>query len=181
MGKKFTDFVNSMNEQAKEEKKEFNPQERIDSFVTLVNSLYSNIDEWLNEGLQNGSITTGVAPITVREELLGSYVVDTKWIQIGKARILLEPIGTVMIGTNARIDMRYKSQSVMIVRTGENVEGPGNLISIRIAGEPERRQASAGRAVWKYVRDKRRLSYVTLTKDSFEDLIMDMVNETSKF
>ena len=177
MGKKFTDFVNNMNEQAKEKKSEFDPQKRIDTFVNLVNSLYSSIDEWLSEGIGNGSITTDVETVTITEERLGSYRVAMKWFQIGKARFILEPIGTIMIGTNARIDMRYKSQSVMIVRTGENVEGPGNLISIHVQGEPVRRPAPAGKAVWKYVKDRHRLSYVTLNKESFENLIMDLVNE----
>ena len=178
MGKKFTDFVNSMNEQAKEKKKEFNPQERIDFFKNLVKSLYDEIDEWLDEGLKQETIKTGLEPIQINEELLGPYTIDSKWILIGNAKLMLLPVGTVMIGTNARIDLIYKSQSVMIVRTKESVEGPGNLISIHIEGEPVRRQAPTGKTVWKYVRDRKRLSYVTLNKDSFEDLIMDLVNET---
>lgn len=177
MGKKFTDFVNNMNEQAKEKKSEFDPQKRIEMFVNLIKSLYASIDEWLKDGIENGSITTDVETVTITEERLGPYRVESKWFQIGKARFILEPVGTIMIGTNARIDMRYKTQSVMIVRIGENVEGPGNLISIHVQGEPARRTTPAGRAVWKYVKDRRRLSYVTLNKDSFENLIMDMVNE----
>lgn len=178
MAKKFTDFVNGLNEQAKEKKKEFNPQERIDKFVSLVNSLYATIDEWLKENIADGSITTDVEQVTIMEERLGPYKVNSKWIQIGEARFIFEPRGTIMIGTNARIDMRYKTQTVMIVRTGENVEGPGDLITIEVNGEIAHKPAPAGKPVWKYVKDRHRLSYVTLTKESFEKLIMDLVNET---
>lgn len=178
MAKKFTEFVNSMNEQAKEKKKKFNPQERINLFISLVNSLYATIDDWLSKNLADGSIITGVEPITVTEEMLGPYSVDSKWIQIGNARFIFEPIGTIVIGTNARIDLYYKTQRVMIVRTGENVDGPGDLITIEVNGETTYKPAPAGKPVWKYLKDRRRLSYVTLTKESFEKLIMDMVNET---
>lgn len=177
MAKKFTLFVDSLNKQSKGGKQDFNPQDRIARFVALVNSLYSNIDEWLHDYLVDGTITTGIVPTTISEEVLGPYKVDEKWIQIGRARILFEPIGTIMIGTIARIDMVYKAKRVMIVRTGENIVGPGNLISIEIDGEPPRKPIPAGKAVWKYVKDKHRISYVTLNKESFEDLIMDTINE----
>lgn len=179
MGKKFNDFVNKMNERAKEKKTEFDPAARIKSFKDLVSSLYADIDNWLEEGLQAETIKTGIDPITITEELLGAYQTFEKWIQIGNARITFHPVGTIMIGTDARIDMKYRSREVMIVRTGENIEGPGNLISVQIVGEPARRQTPAGKPVWKYVKDRQRLSYVTLNKDSFENLLMDLVNETN--
>lgn len=179
MGKKFTDFVNKMDEEAKKDKNGFNPAERIESYRSLVNSLYTKIDSWLNEGLEAGKIQTGVVPITITEERLGPYSIDEKWIQIGNARIQFHPVGTILIGTNARVDMTYGTKDVMIVRTGENVVGPGDLIEIKENGESPKKKRSPGKSVWKYVKEGHRLSYVTLDKDRFEDLIIEVVDGNS--
>lgn len=176
MGKKFTDFINKMEEESKKDKKGFNPEERIESYRNLVNELYANIDSWLNEELVAGKILTGVVPITISEEQLGSYIVDEKWIQIGNARIQFHPIGTILIGTDARVDMVYRSKDIMIIRTGENVVGPGDLIEVEVNGEPPKKRRFPGKSVWKYVKEGHRLSYVTLDKDRFEDLIIEVVD-----
>ena len=176
MGKKFTDFINKMDEEAKKDKNGFNPAERIDSYRNIVNSLYADIDAWLREGIEAGKIQTGTVPITITEELLGPYAIDEKWIQIGNARILFHPVGTILVGTNARVDMTYGTKDVMIVRTGENVVGPGDLIEIQVNGEAPKKRKTPGKSVWKYVRDENRRSYVTLDKKHLEDLIIEVVN-----
>ena len=176
MGKKFTDFINKMEEEAKKDKNGFNPTERIESYRNLVNSLYADIDAWLREELESGKIMTGIVPITITEEQLGSYAVDEKWIQIGNARIQFHPIGTILIGTDARVDMVYRSKDVMIIRTGENVESPyGDYNSVENDKATKKRRF-AGQSVWKYVKGGHRLSYVTLDKDRFEDLIIDVID-----
>ena len=165
-----------MEEEAKKNKNGFNPTERIESYRNLVNSLYADIDAWLREELESGKIMTGIVPITITEEQLGSYAVDEKWIQIGNARIQFHPIGTMLIGTDARVDMVYRSKDIMIIRTGENVVGPGDLIEVEVNGEPPKKRRFPGKSVWKYVKEGHRLSYVTLDKDRFEDLIIEVVD-----
>lgn len=179
MGKKFDDFVNKMDESAKKSKNGFDPMARIERFQKLVKALYDEIDGWIRESLDAGKIQTGDVPVSITEELLGSYSIQEKWIQIGNAKIIFRPIGTILIGTDARIDMIYRSKTVMIVRTGENVDGPGNLISIRVNGEPVKKNKPVGKSVWKYVSANYRLSYVTLNKENFENLIMDVINGAS--
>lgn len=179
MGKKFNEFVKSMNEKAKEDNKTFNPADRIEKFTTLVDGLYRSIREWLYEGIESGGITTGTVPITIREERLGAYTANSMWIQIGTARVTLTPIGTILIGTNARVDLQYKAKEVMIIRTGENIEGAGELIEVRVNGVVEGGpRPKPGQDVWKYVSDKRRMTYKALNKDNFQDLIMNVINET---
>lgn len=176
MGKKFTEFVNKMDVEAKNNKNDFNPAERIDAYRKLVNSLYADIDYWLSEELGSGKIQTGSVPITITEELLGAYTVDEKWIQIGNARIQFHPVGTILIGTNARVDMIYGSKDVMIIRVGENVLSPSDQIQIRVNGDSTPKRKASGKKVWKYVKEGMHLSYIALNKDSFEDLIIDVVN-----
>lgn len=176
MGKKFTDFINKMDEAAKNKKNGFNPADRIDKYKKLVNSLYDDINTWLSEEIESGKILTGTVPINLTEDFLGSYSVDEKWIQIGNARILFHPVGTLLIGTDARVDMVYGAKDVMIVRVGENVESPYNLTHVEMNGEPAKKKKSHGKSVWKYVNDASPLTYIKLDKDRFEDLIINIVD-----
>lgn len=176
MGKKFDDFVTKLDEEAKKEKKGLNPQERIDLFTLSVYGLYNDIDNWLKDGIERGKIQTGVVPITITEEALGSYSIEEKWIQIGNARLTLQPIGTILIGTRARVDMTYKDRSVMIIIAGENITSPSDMISIRVNGERERKEKDPGKSIWKYVKKNNRMSYVSLNKETFEGIIMSLIN-----
>ena len=72
MGTKFNDFINKMDEEAKNNKKSFNPEEKIVKFKDLVNSLYADIDTWLHEEIEAKKILTGLVPITITEEQLGT-------------------------------------------------------------------------------------------------------------
>lgn len=178
MGKKFDEFVNKMDAEAKAKHKGFDPGKRIKKFQMLIEELYSEMNTWLQEGLQNGKIQTGLIPVSIKEELLGIYEVNDKWFQIGNARINLHPVGTILIGTDARIDLTYRSKEIMIVRAGKDIEYPGQIISNQVNGEKVPKKKDKETLVWKYVKDNRRLSYVELNKDSFENLIMDLINGT---
>lgn len=177
MGKKFNDFVNKLDEEAKKKRHEFNPQERIEKFQTIVNGLYNDIDAWLQPNIEDGKIQTGLVPRMIFEEALGSYAIDDKWLQIGNARLSLRPVGTILIGTNARVDLSYKTKNIMIVRTGEKIESPGQLITIRFEGEPAPKKKDPGKEVWKYVKENGRISYSTLNKESFENLVMNLIDD----
>lgn len=178
MGTKFDKFVNKMDDEAKSKRKEIDPEKRIKKFQALIDGLYSEMDTWLQKGIEKGKIQTGLIPVSIKEELLGIYEVNDKWIQIGNARLNLHPVGTILIGTDARIDLTYRSKEIMIVRTGKDIEYPGQLISIQVNEESVPKKKEKGELVWKYVKDKQRLSYSTLNKDSFENLIMDLINGT---
>lgn len=173
---KFDDYLKKENERAKSSDT-FNANERIDKFRSFVADLYSKIEnEWLKTYIDSGAIRISDSNISIHEERLGNYQMVSKSIEFGGKRITLQPIGTIMIGTDARIDMVYRAKEVMIVRVGENVEGFS--ISITENGKPVGRQEPAGKPVWKYVNKKNRTSYITLNANSFQNLIMELTNET---
>ena len=178
----FQKFLKEQNERSNGKKKEFDPQKRIEQFCGYVADLYNYIDtEWLNEELANGSVTTGTTPITVTEESLGAYQIDAKWIQIGEHRLMMRPVGTIIIGTRARVDLIYKSVDRMFVLVGENLEGARDMISVRIDGKPEPKRKEPGKAVWKIVNPQGRYDYLKANKSNFEKVIMEVINEAGRF
>lgn len=173
---KFDDFLKKENERAKENGT-FNAHDRIEKFKSYLNDLYSKIeDEWLKQYIDAEAIKVSNTTISIHEERLGIYQVVSKSIEFGGKRITLQPIGTIMIGTDARVDMIYRAKEVMIVRVGESVEGFS--VSITENGKTVGRNTPSGKPVWKYVNKKTRTSYVTLNAESFQNLIMELTDET---
>ncbi len=162
MEQTFDDFVVSMNKTSKKNNvDDINVPQRIEMFNRNIQSLYKSIDgEWLKKGLESGYIKTGEESISINERQLGIYNVKAKWIQIGTKRLTLEPIGTVLVGSDARIDLIYKYKEIMLVL---------------LAGEGKKKKPE-----WKYIVENGKISFEPLTKDSFQKLIMDLVYETDR-
>lgn len=173
---KFEDFLKKENERVKGTGS-FNAIERIEKFKSVVNDLYSKIEnEWIKQYIESGAIRISDSNISIHEERLGTYQMISKSIEFGGKRITLRPIGTIMIGTDARVDIVYRAKEVMIVRVGENVEGFS--ISITENGKPVGKRLPTSKPVWKYVNKRNRTSYITLNAETFQNLLMALTDET---
>lgn len=123
-------------------------------------------NDWLKDYLNNG-VTITSEETTIFEERLGTYTVDSRLITIGCHNIKHTPIGTILIGTPARIDMEYGSSSAMFVMVGENITCASDQIVITVNGERTRKRKDPGQLVWKYVKNNRQRNYVAVTADTF--------------
>lgn len=172
---KFDDFI-KQEENAAKEKCGFNAPERIKKFKLLIDELYDKIDhEWLSPYIDNGTITTGLCDKTIAEEKLGSYIVKEKYLEIGSKRVMLSPVGTILIGTDARIDIEYQTKSFMIVHIGENVEGFSDMMEIKVNGKIDKKAVKPGKSTWKLVNAVSRTSYKTITAEVFQNILIELL------
>ena len=144
----FDDFLRQQNEKVQKENA-FNAAEHIAKYQGLIRDLYTKIDtEWLGEYVKNGQVMTGECACSIKEEMLGTYKVQSKWIEISGQRISIEPVGTILIGTDARLDIVYRNKERMIIHANNS---------------------------WKLVDRSRRITYKTLNAEVFQKLIMDLM------
>ena len=182
--KSFDDLMKELKEKKENAEKtaanSFNPQERIDRYKKRVEELYSQITEdWLRKNVEDGLITITREAVTIREELLGSYEVDSLIITIDEKKILLRPYGTILIGTRGRVDISCRMRNGMFILTGENVTSPRANIVVTVNGERPRRKKVAeepGKEVWKFVNRSGMMQYVSLDKKSFQQILMALMN-----
>lgn len=150
-------------------------QAKINAFIEHVNEFYDKVDhEWL-EGCYNEVFTTNLSSMIITEESLGTYEVNKKHLRIGSYFLEFEPIGTVLVGSDSRIDLKYLNESVKFVRVGDNFENLQDFIKIRVNGRVEKEGKVPGEIVWKFVNPKNsKLTKVTST--SLQNLIADLIN-----
>ena len=150
-------------------------QARINDFIGYVNEFYEKVDhEWL-EGCYNDVFTTNLSSMTITEESLGTYEVNKKNLRIGSYFLEFEPIGTVLIGSDARIDLKYLNESVKFVRVGDNFENLQDFIKIRVNGRIEKEHKDPGEIVWKFVNPQNN-KLIKVTSTSLQNLIADLIN-----
>lgn len=173
----FKDFVDASVGRANDDRPKSNRDEVINLYKTRVADFFAQVEnEWLKDYINHGvSITSDET--TIFEERLGNYTIDSRLIIIGCHKIRLAPIGTILIGTPARIDMEYGSSSAMFVMVGENITCAGDQIVITVNGERTRKRKEPGQLVWKYVKNNRQRNYVTVTADTFQKAIMSLIND----
>ncbi len=177
----FNQFLKTLQVKEKQENAKnilINPAERINYFKTLVSGFFNHLEnEWLGDSIKLGLIQIEKGTISIEEEAIGKYEIDKYRLKLGMEIIDFIPIGTILIGTDARIDMVYKQTRVMFVRVGEKVNRAADLIHVRIKGEPDKPFKDLGQRVWKYTYKNSRSLYETATAESVQKIIMDVINE----
>lgn len=150
-------------------------QATINAFIEHVNEFYDKVDhEWL-EGCYSEVFTTNLSSMTITEDSLGTYEVNKKILRIGPYFLEFEPIGTVLIGSDARIDLKYLNESVKFVRVGDNFENLQDFIKKRVNGRIENEHKEPGEIVWKFV-NPQNSKLIKVTSSSLQNLIADLIN-----
>lgn len=177
----FDEFLKSLQDKEKqknEEKAKLNPEERIAYFQKLVSDFFNTLEaDWFGESLEKGLMSIEKDKVTITEEALGQYTTEKRRLILGSEKIDFVPIGTVLLGTDARIDLIYNQTKVMFVHVGENIKGSSDLIMIRINGVIVSKKKDPGQKVWKFTYGNARTLYATANAQSVQQLIMDIINE----
>ena len=143
----FESFVKKEKKSA-QNKGGFNACEQIEKFKHDVDNFYKKIEnEWLKTFIQDGDINVSRFPITISEERLGVYQIDAETLSIGGKRFSFTPIGTILIGTDARIDVSSGTNTSIIIKNGRT---------------------------WNWLIQDRQIKLVPLNTESFQKMIMEL-------
>lgn len=100
------------------EEKDFDWQARKEEWIQRVDALYSDVESWLKPYQESGYLKTERTDITVSEEYLGDYQIQTLKILIEDRTVVFEPYARNVIGAQGRIHLYlwgYKSDALLLV------------------------------------------------------------------
>ena len=182
MSDSFSAFLRSIQEKEKAkavEKSKFYSAERIEYFQKLVQGFFETLEgDWFKEVVDEGLMEIEKSELLITEETLGQYKTEKRRLKFGNEVIDFVPVGTIILGTDARIDMNYKQNKVMFIHVGENVKSASDLIMISVNGETVKnvKPAAPVKKVWKLTYANARTIYTEATTQSVQQLIMELVN-----
>jgi len=151
-------------------------------WLRRLEELFAQVSEYLREYVDAGQITVSYRNIELNEEYVGPYTARAMAIAIGSKTIVLEPIGTFLVGSKGRVDVvgpvargrlmlldsEMKSLSQLLhVSVGINAELP----TLRPAKSP-----SDIRWVWRIVPRPPGREVVEINKDTFLSLLLEIAN-----
>ena len=174
----FDNFV----EQKTEETKLINWEAKKKLWLTKVNKLYSQIEVWLSDWTRNKKIKISTDETrSIVEEYIGQYQTPIMKISIGDEKIELIPIGTLIIGSQGRIDVKGRAGSIMLILIKKDTYPDVNIKvfnSERKAKEDKEKKPSSisesnsNQLIWKYAKRSPQLEYFELNKTLFEEILM---------
>lgn len=179
----FDNFVRQQKELAAKAATEipFDPKKELDDWLARLNALYSQINEFLKDYIDAGSITTEIGNIELNEEFSGPYVAPTMIIHIGLQEIKLLPIGTMLVGAKGRVDVVGRAGTSRLLLVDKKATSPSQFIAITIVDpkNPPPAKRTVPQPIewaWKIAGRPPTVVFVELNKESFLEMLLEVSN-----
>ena len=177
MGKKdLQAFINAKKQNAVDEVK-LDWSKKRDEWLQSLNEIYTQFESWLNDFEDSDVISFNYKKKEINEEHIGLYSANKMIITIASEQILLEPIGTLLIGAKGRIDMKGKNGTIKFVLVPKQSDGPSIKVDITTGDKfkPEEKKEVQIEWGWKIATPPPSIKYIELDSDSFSDALLEVI------
>lgn len=163
-----------------EKTKEIDWGKKKDNWLEKLNKLYEDIESWLND-LEQDVVSIEYVDKDINEEYIGMYTAKKMTLRIADEQVVLDPVGTLLIGAAGRVDMIGKNGKVKFVLVPASSKGIQIKVTIKTEGEPEKAAEEDKQNtieedwVWKIATPPPSIQYVEIDSDSFSDALLEVV------
>lgn len=177
--KNLEDFLNrnvQKHSTTEHKEKEINWEDEKNKWLKAIEEFYSNVEQWLKPFVEKQQIEIKYNEIYLEEENIGKYKTRCMCIHILNEKVILEPIGTLLIGVHGRIDMKGKNGIAKFFWVKENSEG--FKINVTIGNEiplESKENNDQQKLVWKFVTPSPDIRFLFLDADLFADILLGMI------
>ena len=153
------------------------------AWLEYLNALYDLFSGCLMDFQHKNKLKVSKDSIEIIEENIGPYQADRMIIEFADEKIILKPIGTILIGAMGRVDMSGKYGSVKIVLVDSRMKGIRDQIRISVVeGDclPQKKTDSNNeKAVnweWRFVSAPPASLYQPVNDETIYSVIMELSN-----
>lgn len=122
--KDFDEFVKRQQDGTSVAAVEIDWKKERDQWLAHLGRLYSKIESFLAKYVSSGQIRYEYRSIDLNEENIGSYTAKQMVLRIGRQEVDLVPIGTLLIGSKGRVDVRGPAGTAQILLVDRKAWGP---------------------------------------------------------
>ena len=152
----------------------------LELWLTKLDQFYAVIARTLRPWTERGSVQLILEEFTLDEFPVGPYQARRGRIIIGDEMLRLDPIGTFLIGSRGRVDMRngFSTSRFVIVPPGASTSrfnphvDPANPDAGVIFDDPPIEEW-----VWKLMTPSPRIHYIDLTPMLFREQLMGLIDD----
>ena len=174
----FDEFVNRQNQIAEAEQS-VDWTAELDEWRDYLEQFKNSVVEFLQEYVEQRKVQLKCKTKKITEDKIGSYDVQAITIKIGNTKVELEPIGTLLIGSKGRVDMKGPKGTVKIVLVPKDAKAADIRVQLLSHGrkrQTEKEERTTTEWAWKLTTPPPNIRYTELKKESFHTAIMEVVN-----
>jgi hypothetical protein len=148
-----------------------------DEWLAHLDALYKKIEELLGDYVGSGQILVRYQDVQLNEEDIGTYSARRLTIKIGGKEIVLEPVGTLLIGTKGRVDVTGPAGSTRIMLVDKDAARPRVRVTVQINPKRPSVPEPADKPVdlsWKLVTSPPTIRYIDLTQESLFRALLEV-------
>lgn len=164
-----------------------NWEDEKNKWLKAIDDFYQNVQEWLKPFIDRKQVEIEYKEIFLQEENIGKYMTKAMYILISNEKVLLEPIGTLLIGAHGKIDMKGKNGIIKFLLVDE--KSKGFRISVTILSELSNKQkiekaekdakdaknVKDAKLVWKMATPAPNTQFLSLDGDTFSDALLSII------
>ncbi|PLR90900.1 hypothetical protein [Bacillus sp. T33-2] len=154
-------------------------------WLEAVDRLFTDVTSWLEPLSANPNFNIRFEKITLQEEQIGEYETKRMIIELKGQKAALEPIGTMIIGSRGRIDLKGSNGTVKFVLVDKRLNKPKVTVNIFTEKEYSQHLANAqGKPsestepveyVWKIVTPPPNVQFFPLNEETFSDALLQVI------
>jgi len=176
----FDEFV-SRQQESVPETASVNWEKQRDEWLAHLNRLYSSIESFLSKYVSSGQIRYEYRPVELNEEYVGSYSAKQMVLKIGRQEVDLVPIGTFLIGSKGRVDVRGPGGRAQILLVDSKASNPRSLIhvTVGVGGKLPVAPTRSPEEIeweWKIITRPPERRFIGITQETFFNLVMEVAN-----
>jgi hypothetical protein len=155
------------------------------AYLKQVDTLFDEVRTYLHEFTKSKEIHIEKRTTTIEEEYIGKYEAPVLHIRLYGRHADLVPVGTNIIGTPGRVDLRGNVESIRFILADKKEKCP--QVFAGISWSPIDRERVKKKAdewsqrkrdyVWKMITDPPDIRYVELDEDNFLSLLQEVLND----
>jgi hypothetical protein len=107
----FMTFLKTKNDEVRQQ--EANSRQRVQVWLESLTAFHQQIKAWLKQAIDQGLLKITQDEVFIDE--LGGYSAPRLSIHIGEEKVVLQPVGTIIIGARGRVDMLANGRSRVLI------------------------------------------------------------------
>jgi hypothetical protein len=151
-------------------------------WLDYLDKLYQKIESLLDKYVSAGQIQREYRPVELNEENIGSYSARQMVLRIGRQSVVLEPIGTLLVGSKGRVDIIGPAGKAQLLLVDSKASGPASLIHVtvgvggKLPAPPPPKSLQELKWEWKIVTRPPERRFIEITQQTLFQLIMEVAN-----
>lgn len=151
-----------------------------DDWLQYLAHFYRQVEEFLREYRESGDVALNYRDKDIHEEFIGQYRATSLRIRIKDKDVVLDPVGTNLIGAKGRVDMIGDAGTVKFVLVDRRLSAPSVSVAIKAHDEQreteEEKEADGIEWAWRIATPPPRIKYIEVNAESFFDALMEVIN-----